>query len=371
LPDFAQTAVKQIDDQLRVLRDEASRLEAARAALTGGTRRVGRPARNGALRASARSVRERDGRATPARTRRGGNTRANQALELVREKPGITIPEIAKAMKIQPNYLYRVLPRLASDGQVKQDGRGWHPATSSSTSTQPEPVRTVPGRKQTRAAKSKPTASATLAASPPQTGESTSATSSRTTRGATTASVLAALAGGDAMTAGQVATKAGLARPTVSTTLSKLAKPARSRRPRAATGSLQRLRRRSGPSGRPGRHACPVILVDHTDAHSCEIEATRWGAAFVLNPDGVTRTKALGRERIARRLSDALPGGENPLRRAVWQLMRPMLSPNLAQLNRDAFVIDEALESTVRLDEHRGESDLGDLDLGDEDASAA
>jgi DNA-binding IclR family transcriptional regulator len=36
--------------------------------------------------------------------------------------------------------------------------------------------------------------------------------------------VLAALAGGEAMTAGQVASKAGLARPTVSTTLSKLAK---------------------------------------------------------------------------------------------------------------------------------------------------
>lgn len=36
--------------------------------------------------------------------------------------------------------------------------------------------------------------------------------------------MVAALAGGEAMTAGQVATKAGLARPTVSTTLSKLAK---------------------------------------------------------------------------------------------------------------------------------------------------
>ena len=36
--------------------------------------------------------------------------------------------------------------------------------------------------------------------------------------------MLAALAGGEAMTAGEVATKAGLARPTVSTTLSKLAK---------------------------------------------------------------------------------------------------------------------------------------------------
>jgi hypothetical protein len=98
--------------------------------------------------------------------------------------------------------------------------------------------------------------------------------------------------------------------------------------------------------------------------------AARWGAAFVLNPDGVTRTKALCRERIARKLSDSLPGGDNPLRDAVWTFMRPMLSPNLAQLNRDAFVVDEA-DSSVRLDEHRGESDLTDLDLGEPDTTDA
>ena len=93
----------------------------------------------------------------------------------------------------------------------------------------------------------------------------------------------------------------------------------------------------------------------------------RWGAAFVLNPDGVTRTKALGRERIARKLADALPGGENPLRTTVWEFMRPILSPNLAQLNRDAFVLDEPQQSTVRLEEHRGDSDLAELDRGDHD----
>jgi hypothetical protein len=97
----------------------------------------------------------------------------------------------------------------------------------------------------------------------------------------------------------------------------------------------------------------------------------RFGAAFVINPDGVTRTKALGRERIARKLSDALPGGGNPLRAAVWQFMRPMLSPRLAHLNRDAFVLDDAHESTVRLEEHRADSDLAELDLGEEDATAA
>ena len=155
MPDFVQTAVKEIDDQLRVLRDEASRLEAARAALTGGTRRRGRPASNGAARTPARPASRRNGSAAAPSQRRGGNTRASQALELVRGKPGITIPEIAQAMKIQPNYLYRVLPRLASDGQVKRDGQGWHPAPSS-TSTRVEPVRNVRGRKQTRAAKSNP-----------------------------------------------------------------------------------------------------------------------------------------------------------------------------------------------------------------------
>jgi DNA-binding IscR family transcriptional regulator len=47
---------------------------------------------------------------------------------LVRGKPGITIPEIAVAMGIEPNYLYRVMPKLVSDGQVKRDGQGWRSA---------------------------------------------------------------------------------------------------------------------------------------------------------------------------------------------------------------------------------------------------
>ncbi|MGB0094173.1 MAG: hypothetical protein WBP81_16785 [Solirubrobacteraceae bacterium] len=91
----------------------------------------------------------------------------------------------------------------------------------------------------------------------------------------------------------------------------------------------------------------------------------RWAAAFVLNPDGVTRTKALGTERIARKLQDALPGGENPLRTAVWEFMRPMLSPNLAAVNRDAFITDHSIESTVDLDSHRSASDLDDTQTGE------
>jgi DNA-binding MarR family transcriptional regulator len=223
LPDFVQTEIKAIEDHLRVLKDEASRLEAAHAALTAGARRRRRPATNGAAGTPARPVSRRNRRSAAPQPRRGSNTRADQALELIREKPGITIPEIAKAMKIEPNYLYRVLPRLAADGQVNRDGQGWHPAASS-TSTPAESVRAVPGTKQTRATQSRSARAAARAAGPRPAVEPTSAANGRTTPGATKASVLAALAGGEAMTAGQVAAKAGLARPTVSTTLSKLAK---------------------------------------------------------------------------------------------------------------------------------------------------
>jgi hypothetical protein len=143
LPAFVDTTVKDIDARLRELQDEVSRLEAARTALTGGPRRPGRPrgasgrtagATSRTTRTSARTTRGRTGRRASAgprtrSTRRGGNTRAAQALELVRKQPGVTIPELAKAMKIQPNYLYRVLPRLASEGQIKRNGQGWHPAS--------------------------------------------------------------------------------------------------------------------------------------------------------------------------------------------------------------------------------------------------
>jgi DNA-binding IclR family transcriptional regulator len=46
----------------------------------------------------------------------------------VKQRPGITIPEIAATMGMKQNYLYRVLPGLAQDGLVRKEGRGWHPS---------------------------------------------------------------------------------------------------------------------------------------------------------------------------------------------------------------------------------------------------
>jgi DNA-binding IclR family transcriptional regulator len=61
--------------------------------------------------------------------------------------------------------------------------------------------------------------------------------------------VLAALAGNEAMTAGQVADKTGLARGTVSTTLSKLAK----------SGEVQKAERgyRIDPTAKPSEAGAP------------------------------------------------------------------------------------------------------------------
>lgn len=128
MADFVDSTVRDIDSRLDELKLEVQKLEAARAALVGGRRGPGRPPSSGG---STRRGPRRSGR---PRGRRGGNTRANQALQLVADQPGITIPQIAEALKIEPNYLYRVMPKLVEDGSVRREGQGWHPATPSSES---------------------------------------------------------------------------------------------------------------------------------------------------------------------------------------------------------------------------------------------
>ena len=133
---------------------------------------------------------------------------------------------------------------------------------------------------------------------------------------------------------------------------------------------------RQQPVGDTGRHEPRHVdaiidaelqraLADRDPLRGIAQLTARWGAAFVLDPDGVTRTKALGADRMASKLRDALPGGDNELRAAVWEFMRPMLSPTLVALNRDAFVTDGA-ETTVDLQRHLAASDLDDLALDDD-----
>ena len=120
MADFLDEKLKEIDARLKELKplvDEYGRLDAARRALSG----VDKPA------APTTTRRRRSASSNGRRGRpRGSGTRAAQALQLVGEKPGITIPELADAMGIKQNYLYRVMPGLAEEGKVTKSGRGWH-----------------------------------------------------------------------------------------------------------------------------------------------------------------------------------------------------------------------------------------------------
>lgn len=126
---FVDETVKEIDSRLKELQEEVAKLEAARSALIGARRSPGRP--RGSSSRTPTATPRRGRRPGRPRGRRGGNTRSNQALALVREKPGITIPQIAEQLGIEPNYLYRVMPKLVSDGEVRREGQGWHPAANS------------------------------------------------------------------------------------------------------------------------------------------------------------------------------------------------------------------------------------------------
>ena len=62
------------------------------------------------------------------RRKRRGGTRADQAVNLIEKQPGISASDVAKTMKIKPNYLYRVLGDLEKEGRVKKQGRQYYPA---------------------------------------------------------------------------------------------------------------------------------------------------------------------------------------------------------------------------------------------------
>jgi predicted Rossmann fold nucleotide-binding protein DprA/Smf involved in DNA uptake len=114
--------------RLAELDEERKRLERALTELGGGgkttaRRAPGRP--RGSKSASTASAAS----ATPRKRRkRRGGTRADQAVALIEGAPGISASDVAKQMKIKPNYLYRVLGDLEKEGRVKKDGRQYYPA---------------------------------------------------------------------------------------------------------------------------------------------------------------------------------------------------------------------------------------------------
>lgn len=99
-----------IEKRLSELDDERKRLEGALRDL-GGRRGPGRPRGSGG--------------GSRKRRRRKGGTRAEQAVKIITDNPGITPSKIAEQLGIQPNYMYRVMNELQKDKLVKKRGRGY------------------------------------------------------------------------------------------------------------------------------------------------------------------------------------------------------------------------------------------------------
>jgi hypothetical protein len=111
-----RSEIEQRLKELRPLHEEYLKLERAKAALDG----VDAP-RRGRPRSSAPT-----GGGTRRRRRRRGGTRGDEALNLIRQNPGVTVSELASMMNVDPpNYLYRVMANLQADGAVKKQGKGY------------------------------------------------------------------------------------------------------------------------------------------------------------------------------------------------------------------------------------------------------
>jgi DNA-binding transcriptional ArsR family regulator len=107
---------------------------------------------------------------------------------------------------------------LAEADRLRKALAALDPRSSSAQAPKPRAVRSTPApaaKPRSSASRSKPSSAAS---------SRRSSGSARTAPGATKAAVLGALADGSAKTAGEVASATGLARGTVSTTLSKLAR---------------------------------------------------------------------------------------------------------------------------------------------------
>jgi hypothetical protein len=131
MADFLTEKRQEIDNRLKELRplyEEYLTLEKAQEALAGmdapRRRGPGRPPGSGTGTRRAAS-----GNGRRRRRRRAGGTRAEQALVVVRQNPGITVSELGDKLGItQKNYLYRVMANLQEGGTVRKEGKGFHAA---------------------------------------------------------------------------------------------------------------------------------------------------------------------------------------------------------------------------------------------------
>ena len=105
--------------ELEASNAELEELRAVAARLGIDTSPGSRPRPAATSRATTRSRERRHLASTGARR----VTRRERVLELVREQPGISVPELVDAMGVNRTSLYPVVRQLISDGLLRKDGK--------------------------------------------------------------------------------------------------------------------------------------------------------------------------------------------------------------------------------------------------------
>lgn len=113
-------AANLLRDRIRELDAERAQLEKALASL--GASSVNRPATR---KTAGTSRGPKSNLPKISQRRRKGGTRAEQAVKVIADNPGIGAGEIAKQLKLKPNYMYRVLSDLQAAGHVVKKGRAY------------------------------------------------------------------------------------------------------------------------------------------------------------------------------------------------------------------------------------------------------
>ena len=125
---------KTIEDALRTIGAAAS------GAVSGARGAVRSQRRSTARKSTARKRTATKGGAGRRGRPKGSGKRQSQAVKIIASAPGIRTSEVAKKMGIGPNYLYRLLPDLATENLIVKRGSGWYPAGDGSKPAAPKPA---------------------------------------------------------------------------------------------------------------------------------------------------------------------------------------------------------------------------------------
>jgi len=88
-------------------------------------RHLALPASDGSPRSHARAVAAKAPRSSARATHRApvaGRRRREQILKLVNKRPGITVAELGKELKVDPTSLYRAVNALSQEGRSRRSG---------------------------------------------------------------------------------------------------------------------------------------------------------------------------------------------------------------------------------------------------------